>query len=115
MGLFITGGLYNGEVNSYTYFGAEPPIDTLHAWGHFSQVVWKGSASVGCATADCSAVGGLANVGGNVPPTFTVCNYGPAGNYIGLFALNVGRSIGLPTVQPSYGCENQANPNVNCV
>jgi hypothetical protein len=43
-----------------------------------TQIVWKETTSVGCATVDCSA-SGLANTGGNVAPYFTVCNYYGAG------------------------------------
>jgi hypothetical protein len=78
MGSFITEGLYNGEVNSYVYFGMEPDLSTFGEWGHFTQIVWKSSSSVGCYTADCSATG-LVNAGPPIPPYFTVCNYEPAG------------------------------------
>ena len=59
----------------------EPDVSTLNQWGHFSQIVWKGSSSVGCYTADCSATG-LGNTGGGIPPYFTVCNYSPAGKSV---------------------------------
>ncbi|EXJ86871.1 hypothetical protein A1O3_03825 [Capronia epimyces CBS 606.96] len=102
MGNFVTEGLYNSEVNNYVYYGAEPDITTLQQWGHFTQIVWKSTTSVGCYTADCTATG-LGNVGGGVPPYFTVCNYAPPGNYIGEFAPNIGVSIGLATVHADYG------------
>jgi hypothetical protein len=101
MGSFITEGLYNGEVNSYVYFGMEPDLSTFGEWGHFTQIVWKSSSSVGCYTADCSATG-LVNAGPPIPPYFTVCNYEPAGNFVGSFAANVGVSIGLQTVHADY-------------
>ncbi|XP_018499791.2 pathogenesis-related protein 1-like [Pyrus x bretschneideri] len=40
--------------------------------GHYTQVVWRNSARVGCAKVRCSSGG-----------TFIVCNYDPPGNYIG--------------------------------
>uniref|UniRef100_A0A0K0DZE9 SCP domain-containing protein n=1 Tax=Strongyloides stercoralis TaxID=6248 RepID=A0A0K0DZE9_STRER len=46
--------------------------------GHFTQVVWKGSKSIGCGIAK-------SNGGG----TFTVCQYKPAGNMMGQFKQNV--------------------------
>ncbi|ETS86932.1 hypothetical protein PFICI_00760 [Pestalotiopsis fici W106-1] len=107
MGQFITEGLYNSEVNNYVYYGGEPNLNTLSQWGHFSQIVWKSSITVGCYTSDCSATG-LSNAPG-IPPYFTVCNYGPAGNVIGGFGANVGPSIGLATVDASYGCPSRAN------
>lgn len=40
--------------------------------GHYTQVVWRNSASVGCAKVRCSSGG-----------TIIGCNYYPPGNYIG--------------------------------
>ena len=82
MGNFVTEGLYNSEVNNYIYYGGEPDVSTLNGWGHFSQIVWKGSTSVGCYTADCSS-GGLMNTDPWIPPYFTVCNYAPPGKSYG--------------------------------
>jgi hypothetical protein len=109
MGNFITGGLYNGEVNAYTYYNAEPNIDTLSGWGHFTQIVWKSTTAVGCYTQDCSK-SGLGNTGGgNIPAYFTVCNYSPPGNYIGSFKDNIGVSLHRATVDGSYGCSSAVN------
>lgn len=77
MGQFITEALYNGEVNAYVYYGREPDLSTLSSWGHFTQLVWKSTFSVGCYTYDCSATS-LRNVVG-IAPYFSVCNYGPPG------------------------------------
>jgi hypothetical protein len=52
--------------------------DAFDKWGHFSQIIWADTTDVGCATVDCTSQG-LGNVGSNVPPFFTVCNYYPAG------------------------------------
>lgn len=41
--------------------------------GHYTQIVWRDSSSVGCAKAKCSNNGW----------TFVTCNYYPPGNYIG--------------------------------
>ncbi|KAM2731092.1 hypothetical protein EV2_034798 [Malus domestica] len=40
--------------------------------GHYTQVVWRNSARVGCAKVRCSSGG-----------TFIGCNYDPPGNYVG--------------------------------
>ncbi|KAJ6896156.1 pathogenesis-related protein 1-like [Populus alba x Populus x berolinensis] len=40
--------------------------------GHYTQVVWRNSARVGCAKVTCSTGG-----------TFIGCNYDPPGNYVG--------------------------------
>ncbi|KXJ89560.1 CAP domain-containing protein [Microdochium bolleyi] len=113
MGSFITNGLYNPEVNSYTYYGGEPDYSTVGQWGHFSQIIWKGTSAIGCYTNDCSATG-LANAPG-IPPYFTVCNYLPAGNVVGAFTSNIGAPLGRPSITQSYGCVSQPNPDVNCV
>ncbi|BBM97866.1 pathogenesis-related protein 1 [Marchantia polymorpha subsp. ruderalis] len=41
--------------------------------GHYTQVVWRKSIEVGCASAACPNNGG----------TISVCNYNPPGNYVG--------------------------------
>lgn len=60
-------------------YGSEPNMAQFEQWGHFSQIVWKDTKTVGCATVHCP--NGLANTGSTVSPYFTVCNYGPPGNY----------------------------------
>ncbi|KAI4377672.1 hypothetical protein MLD38_015261 [Melastoma candidum] len=41
--------------------------------GHYTQIVWRSTARLGCAVATCSGNGG----------TFMVCEYDPPGNYVG--------------------------------
>lgn len=85
MGQIMTEGFYNPEAPQYTYYGREPTDQeleaTLHAWGHFSQMVWVGTATVGCYTTDCSNYPGQLGKINNplIRPIFTVCNYGPPG------------------------------------
>jgi hypothetical protein len=76
----ITNSMYNDEIGFFPlpYGQAQPEMSQFNNWGHFSQIVWKSTTSVGCATVDCS-VGGLANIGSGISPWFTVCNYSPAG------------------------------------
>ncbi|TKA54733.1 hypothetical protein B0A49_12010, partial [Cryomyces minteri] len=99
----ITNLFYNGEVNYFNglYGQANPDMTNFEKWGHFSQIVWKNTGSVGCATQDCSA-SGLANVGSNVAPFFTVCNYKAPGNYGGEYANNIGNSLNRATVNWNY-------------
>lgn len=68
------------------------------SFGHFTQVIWSTTTTIGCYVADCTAQG-LQNVGSNVPKYLTVCNYGPPGNYVGDFAKHIGRPLGQPTAQ----------------
>ncbi|KZP12231.1 PR-1-like protein [Athelia psychrophila] len=94
----ITDSWYDGELPSYPGYGVEPDMSNFDAWGHFSQVVWVGSTSVGCATQDCSATGITGLEGDNIPPYFTICDYSPPGNYEGEFAANVLPPLGQPNV-----------------
>lgn len=128
MGVLISDAFYNSEVNSYTYYGAEPDTSTSDQWGHFTQIVWKATTSVGCYTTDCTQ-SGLQNAPGTLP-FFTVCNYGPAGkftlcslliarsrikadlligNVVPLFTDNVGTPLGNPTVTGDYECPSTDN------
>lgn len=96
----ITGQFYNNEVGLFVDYGQGTPADfdsNFELYGHFTQVVWVGSTSVGCASVDCSA-SGLANVASDVPPIFHVCNYSPAGNFLGEFGTNVLPSLGQAAV-----------------
>jgi hypothetical protein len=56
--------------------------------GHFTQVIWKASTSIGCGRAVCPG----SNFP-NVPPSmnvgFWVCRYSPQGNIFGQFGANV--------------------------
>ena len=93
----ITNMFYNGEVNWYDglYGEASPDMSNFEHWGHFSQIVWANTDSVGCHTQYCP--NGLANVGDNVPPYFTVCNYSPPGNFANEYT-NVHKPIGDPSI-----------------
>ncbi|KAK3068831.1 hypothetical protein LTR53_013294 [Teratosphaeriaceae sp. CCFEE 6253] len=94
----ITDLFYNGEVGWYAdlYGQDQPDMTNFESWGHFSQIVWKSTTKVGCATQHCP--NGLTNVGDNVSPYFTVCNYGPPGNYANEYGANV---IKPPTDVPT--------------
>lgn len=82
----ITNQMYNDEMMMYQnlYGQDSPDSSNFEAWGHFSQIVWKSTASVGCATQDCNAqgLGGLgASIASEVPKYFTVCNFYPPGKF----------------------------------
>ncbi|KAK3672875.1 hypothetical protein LTR78_007228 [Recurvomyces mirabilis] len=104
----ITDLFYNGEVGWYQdlYTQKQPDMTNFEHWGHFSQIVWKGTTHVGCATTDCSK-GGLANVGSNVVPYFTVCNYKGPGNYANEYGDNVGVPLNQATAQWNTGSSVQ--------
>jgi len=74
----VTDGWYNDELESFPtseYGKASPDMSNFKAWGHFTQVVWKDTQRVGCATILCPA-GTLAKT---MESWYTVCNYSPAG------------------------------------
>lgn len=72
-------GAWYDEIKKYNY---QDPVFS-ESTGHFTQMVWKSSTKVGCASKQC---------GGSVGE-YVVCEYNPAGNFIGDFAQNV-----LPTL-----------------
>lgn len=98
---------YNGEVNKFTQYGeANPDMSTFESWGHFSQIVWKDSTKVGCATWKCSS--GLTNFDSPSNPYFTVCNYSPPGNFGGEYGANIGASLNQATVPGSANVDTAA-------
>ncbi|KAK5703250.1 hypothetical protein LTR97_004199 [Elasticomyces elasticus] len=100
----ITDLFYNGEVGWYDglYGKDQPDMTNFEKWGHFSQIVWVDTTHVGCATYDCTNKG-LANVGTDVAPFFTVCNYKNPGNYANEYGVNVLKSKNKPTAQWNAG------------
>ncbi|KAH8794442.1 CAP domain-containing protein [Hyaloscypha sp. PMI_1271] len=95
----ITTQWYYGEVKNFlpAYYGrATPDLAKFAGYGHFTQLVWSGSATVGCASRFCAAGTIFSGVGS----WFTVCNYVAPGNYIGSFGRNVFPPRGLPAIAP---------------
>ncbi|EEA23237.1 hypothetical protein TMatcc_002096 [Talaromyces marneffei ATCC 18224] len=93
----ITNMMYNEEMMYYQglYGEANPDMTNFENWGHFSQIVWLDTTTVGCATVTCSP---LAESGSSMSLPFTVCNYYPAGNYGGEYGDNVLAPLGNPMV-----------------
>lgn len=76
----VTDQWYNGEVNAWTYYGMDNPPEgsDLMAWGHFTQLVWKSTTKVGCATVECPS----GTIFDGFTSWYTVCNYDPPGMLI---------------------------------
>ncbi|KAF5027501.1 hypothetical protein F66182_396 [Fusarium sp. NRRL 66182] len=91
----ITNQWYNSEMANWAFYGQEnPPADMdILLYGHFTQVVWKDSTKVGCATVKCPAGSVL-----SFPAWYTVCNYNPPGNFGGKYAENVLKPDGAKRV-----------------
>ena len=114
----ITNYLYNSEsVNFPLPYGQEnPDTSNFHNWGHYSQIVWSDTTSVGCYTYDCSPAGKpvtqdcgaggnpyLANTQcgpGGTAAVFTVCNYYPSGKILHRSLIN---RLLCETDQPRIG------------
>lgn len=81
----ITNLMYNNEFAFFEpYYGqASPDMTHFDKWGHFTQIVWKGTKQVGCATVVCDKLG---NVDASSATPFTVCNYSPSG--MSLYVVN---------------------------
>ncbi|KAK6365455.1 hypothetical protein LTS17_011174 [Exophiala oligosperma] len=90
----IGNDMYNHEMPYYPlpYGVNNPDTSNFGAWGHFSQIVWKGTTSVGCATQVCPTLQGA-----TFTQYFTVCNYYPPGNIGGAYS-NVGAPLGQDVV-----------------
>ncbi|SPQ19865.1 5c7548f3-fa18-4774-90c6-780829676d14 [Thermothielavioides terrestris] len=89
-------GWYNGELNDFpasSYGASTPDMTNFEKWGHFSQLVWKDTQKVGCATVFCQP-GTLSSMGS----WFSVCNYYPPGNVGGAYGDNVAPPEGQPIV-----------------
>jgi hypothetical protein len=95
----ITESWYKAEMPYMEgYYGMDNiPDSVFHQVGHFTQVVWIDSTSVGCVSLDCGdnmiVNGEKSNLN-----KFTVCNYEPAGNINDGYALNV-----MPPTSTNYG------------
>jgi Cysteine-rich secretory protein family len=74
----ITNLMYDYEIELYSWYGSEPPPMNEDGpdWGHYTQIVWKSTREVGCATVKCDVLGNTPNT---MKPFFTVCDYFPAG------------------------------------
>jgi uncharacterized protein YkwD len=88
----VTDQWYNSEMENWSFYGqANPPEGmNIDLYGHFTQVVWKGTSKIGCATAYCPS--GQMYDGMNA--YFTVCNYDGPGNYGGEYGKNVLQPLG---------------------
>jgi len=102
VGAAISNEFYTGEeplFGKLGLYGEANPTDDFGRWGHFTQLVWKDTQSVGCATQHCP--GGVGKTGGGVEPYFTVCNYEKPGNVEGEYAKNVLRPLGKASIHVS--------------
>jgi hypothetical protein len=91
----VTNQWYNDEMNNWSSYGQDnpPSSQALDSFGHFTQLVWKSSTKIGCATVKCGAGTVL-----SMPSWYTVCNYNPPGNFGGEYGDNVLKPLGADIV-----------------
>ena len=95
IGQTITEMWYNGELELFPangYGQDQPDMSDFSLWGHFTQMVWKKTTSVGCHVQYCPP----GTMSPNMGAFFSVCNYSPPGNMGGAYGENVGRPLGQP-------------------
>ncbi|ELR01803.1 hypothetical protein VC83_04955 [Pseudogymnoascus destructans] len=98
-GVAISNQWYNSELPLFdpSMYGRNvPDMSNFSGWGHFSQIIWKSTASVGCATQFCEK--GSAMFSPAFSGWYTVCNYGSPGNVDGQYAANVLKPLGQSAV-----------------
>ncbi|PVH75649.1 PR-1-like protein, partial [Cadophora sp. DSE1049] len=86
----VTNQWYYGEAANMPYGQNSPATSGVPEYLHFSQVLWKSTTKVGCATVQCGA-GTIFSY----HSLYTVCNYAKTGNVLGSFASEVTEPIGL--------------------
>ncbi|KAI9931449.1 hypothetical protein MW887_010024 [Aspergillus wentii] len=81
-------------------YNFDKPTGFTEETGHFTQLVWKGTAEVGCAAVDCGYDDTAKTDNGEYTRAqgwYVVCEYTPAGNVVGdqdhYFKMNVQPSI----------------------
>jgi hypothetical protein len=68
--------LWATEKAAWTF--AEIDASTVSATGHYTQMIWADTTTIGCGAAACNGT------------TFLVCDYSPGGNYIGQTPYSAG-------------------------
>ncbi|KAL6705201.1 hypothetical protein ACN47E_007161 [Coniothyrium glycines] len=97
----ITESWYKSEFPAMRpYFGdADISAQVFHDVGHLTQLLWKGTTGVGCASVDCTGRMTVGTTTNSPLNKYTVCNYAPAGN----IARQYGANVGIPLSYTNLG------------
>merc|ERR1712086_1029238 len=82
--------------------------------GHYTQMAWASSSRIGCGMTKCASMTGLSSSFRDAE--FVVCDYAPAGNYIGqspYASTGSPAPTPAPTPSPSGSCTNII-PDATC-
>jgi hypothetical protein len=79
--------LYNNEMMNFAgQYGKPHPDnwDDFESYGHFTQIVWKDSKTVGCAVYNCpnGIIDAKTGKSTGTAPFYTVCNFKPPGKFM---------------------------------
>ncbi|KAH9888727.1 scp-like extracellular protein [Xylariomycetidae sp. FL2044] len=88
---------YDGEFAAFKpefYGQADPDMSNFESWGHLSQLLWKSTETLGCATQFC-AKGTMFDT---MDAWYMVCDYGPQGNVAGQYGTNVLAPLGKASI-----------------
>lgn len=109
----ITDQWYAEENNFGSDYGqSQPNMNNFGSWGHFTQVVWRSSSQIGCASWHCPSVATNKYDSTPLSPAFgnvvTYCNYAGAGNFANEYAANVGLPRNPGLVAAGYQVDQSA-------
>lgn len=74
------------EISDYTF---DTGACAAEMCGHYTQVVWADTTTMGCGTATCSATTAAGVSNGGLETTLLVCDYAPPGNIVKSGQINV--------------------------
>merc|ERR1712032_1045335 len=83
--------LWGEEYKDYNYYTRK--CEPGKKCGHYTQIVWHSSYAVGCAINLCPLLRRERSTSTYKNAKYVVCNYGPAGNWIGRFPYTKGASM----------------------
>merc|ERR1712137_617740 len=90
-----------GEVQYYTITATSQSCQSGKVCGHYTQVVWENSTTIGCGVANCNNM------------AFVVCNYSPPGNWNNLLPYRVATGGTAASPSPTASRSASRTPSQN--